>query len=306
MKSSLLGALISMIGQSCSALGMNLQRYAHTMKTSAPLIKRWPFILGVACTALTEAFNFVALSFAPVSTIAPLGSLSIIFSAIFGQLFFSENVKPKGIQGIILISCGTILTVINGPSNSKDLTVDEFQEVLKSPSKIVYFGLLVSIMVLLFIFGGNNLYMTIGLASISAGNSVTLSKALAVFVKLSITVQNQLASLLPYCVLLFIIGSVILQVNRLNKAMETHKAYVVNSLYFVMLTTMSIINSTILYGDMILLTASGMLLFFSGCLLMCVGVFLLSAEKGSNAKDDEENAAFIEHKIESNEKVEII
>lgn len=297
MKSNTIGTIVAIIAQSFSALGMNLQRYAHTLHTDKPLIWRWPFLLGLVCLGLTEVSNFVALSFSPVSTIAPLGSFSIIMSAIFGQLFFSEKVKFNGAVGIVLIAFGTFLTISNGPSSSKDFTVEEFMELLKNPKKTSYFACIIIIMIILYIIGNKNLFLIVALASISAGNSVTLSKALAVFVKISITSQNQLTSFLPYCIIAFMVGSIILQVNRLNKAMENHKAYIVNSLYFVMLTVMSILNSSILYGEMISLNMNGKISFFFGLVLMGSGVFLLSSRSVKITTIPDEEIPFINNNL---------
>ncbi|KAH0793978.1 NIPA-like protein 2 [Histomonas meleagridis] len=257
---------------------MNLQRYAHTIKSDKPLIKRFPFIMGIICLGICEVFNFVALTFSPVSVIAPLGSFSIIASAIFGNFFFGEKVSQKGIIGIILITLGTMSTVINGPSNSKDLSVEEFEQLLKSKGKIIYFSSILFIMIILKMFGGKHLLPTIALASLSAGNTVTLTKAIAMFVKMSVTTKNQLTSFVPYVIILFVVGSVLLQLHCLNIAMENHKAYIVNSLYFVALTTFSIINSSILYDEMMSVTALGKFLFFIGCTMMMVGVFILSSK----------------------------
>lgn len=287
MTRNLTGTLISITGQGFNALGINLQRYAHTVNSNKPLISRLPFLLGLLCLGLTEIFNFIALSFAPVSTIAPLGSVSIIASAILGQLFFSETVQLKGYFGIILITIGTFLAVLTGPSSSKDFSVDEFLILFNNPIKRIYFISLFIIMILIFIFGGNNLYLTIGLAAISTGNTVTLSKAMAVFVKLSLTVENQLTHFLPYCIIAFIVASIVLQVNRINVALENNPAYLVNSLYFVMLTIMSIINSTVLFGEMINITNIGRCLFVCGLFLMGTGVYFLSAGKRTESKDDE-------------------
>lgn len=300
MKSNTIGALITVLAQCFSALGMNLQRYAHTLRISKPLIRRWPFLLGLVCLGLTEISNFIALSFSPVSTIAPLGSISTIASAIFGQLIFSEKVTSKGAIGIALIAFGTFLSISNGPSSSKDFTVEEFMELLMNPMKVGYFMCILVIMILLYIFGNKNLFLTVALASISAGNSVTLSKALAVFVKISITSQNQLTNILPYCIIIFIICSIVLQVNRLNKAMENHQAYVVNSLYFVMLTVMSILNSSILYGEMVALSLLGKISFAIGLILMGSGVFLLSSKpiKQTTPSDDEQ-APFISNNVKN-------
>ena len=75
--------------------------------------------------------------------------------------------------------------------------------------------------------------------------------------------------------------------------MENHKAYIVNSLYFVMLTVMSILNSSILYGEMISLSTIGKISFIFGLILMGCGVFLLSARSVKNLTLNEEQVPFL-------------
>ena len=303
MRSCFIGSLFSIIGQCTSGFGMNLQRYAHLIEKDKPLYKKWPFLLALLCIVLTEVFNFIALSFAPVSSIAPLGSINILASAFFGQYFFSENVKPKGVVGIVLISIGTVLTVINSQSESKEYTVEEFTALIKSPTTIAYYSVLLTIMIVIQLLCTENLYGLVIFAAISAGNSVTLVKALAVFVKISITQKNQLANLLPYLILVFVICCGILQVSKLNKAMESNKAYVVNSLYFVMFTIISISNSSFLYGELASMRFLQQFLFIVGCAVIMLGVYMLSyensdAEKKEN-KSDSEKVPFLNNRKRS-------
>jgi len=288
MSNYLLGVCVSLFGHSISALGMNLQRYAHTLQTNAPLYKRKPWIFGLLCMALCEVINFIALSLAPASVVAPLGSFSVVCSALFGGLIFGERVGPDAVTSIVFIVIGAFITVYNGPPNSKDLSVEEFKDIIGSPKTLVFIVTLLVLMAVLGVLGRKNVFASIALASVSAGNTITLSKTLSMFVKMSITTQNQLNNFLPYLILGIIVASVILQLKCINKAMETHKSFVVSAFYFVMLTTMTIINATVLFGEMISLKTNTLIMFSGGCVCVMIGVWILTKET-SKYRDEEQH-----------------
>ena len=272
----LLGIVISLLGQCTSALGLNFQRYANVMESDKPLVGRWPWIVGLACMGLCELFNFVALSLVPVSIVATLGSFSIISSAVFGQILFGEVVSLQGVSGIGFIVYGAVLTVVNGPSSAKDMSVEEFEVVFKKPLTIAYFSVTFTAMVLLAVCGGGRLYPSIAFAALGAGNSINISKALAVFVKMSLTTENQLANVLPYMMTGVMVGLIVLQMKYLNLALAQSKTYIVNSIYFVMLTTMSVLNATVIYGDLVGLGGVRMMMFAAGALSIMLGVYLMA------------------------------
>jgi uncharacterized membrane protein len=292
----IVGVAICLVGQSATALGFNLYRYGNLMNAKQTLVGRWPWILGFLCLTTCEIMNFVAVSFAPVSVIAPLGSFSIIASAVFGNLFFHEPVTFSAISGIVYITFGTFLIVVNGPSTTRDVSVDEFSLLLQNRSIIAYFASLLVVMVILAVFARDNLYGAITLASLGAGNSVILSKALSSFVKMTITVSNQLANFLPYVIAMVMAACITMQITFLNRALKQEKSYIVNSLYFVMLTTMSVLNATVLYGELMVLTHIGWLLFAAGAISVITGVYELALNTEKGAIDDE-RVSLLTHRV---------
>jgi hypothetical protein len=129
MATTFAGVCVSILGHCTSALGFNLQRYAHIMDSTKPLVRRWPWILGFLCLSVYKVINFVA-----VSVITPLGSFSIITNAIF-----DEPVTVADVSGISYATFGAILIVVNGPS--KDFTVDKFKTSVACPMGDACFAL---------------------------------------------------------------------------------------------------------------------------------------------------------------------
>ena len=98
----------------------------------------------------------------------------------------------------------------------------------------------------------------------------------AVFVKMSLTTENQLANVLPYMMTGVMVGLIVLQMKYLNLALAQSKTYIVNSIYFVMLTTMSVLNATVIYGDLVGLGGVRMMMFAAGALSIMLGVYLMA------------------------------
>lgn len=284
-----LGLCVSLFGHSISALGINLQKYAHMQGSDGPLYKKPSWIFGLVCMAACEAINFVALSLVPASVVAPLGSFSVVCSAFFGRFFFGESIDRKSILGILLIVVGTTLVVLTGPSGSEDMSVDKFKAILAATKSKVYIACDIAILITLFSFGNNSFLGTLGLAAVSAGNTITLTKAMSMFVAMSITGENQLRNFLPYLILILVVGSVFVQIQKLNKAMERYPSYICTALQFVILTTVTIINSTVLFDEMVDMTPSMTIAFITGCLIVMTGVYFLVSGPKTNSQTDSED-----------------
>jgi hypothetical protein len=79
-------------------------------------------------------------------------------------------------------------------------------------------------------------------------------------VKVSIVAENQLGNILPGAIALFM-------------ALSEHKTYVVNLVYFVMFTTLSVLlTAAIVYGQMLAVAKIDRLMFTDGSILVANGV----------------------------------
>lgn len=280
-----LGIGLALLANAVNALGMNLQRYSHTNQSDRPLFKRPAYLIGLLCLGLTEVFNFLALSFTPASVTAPLNAFGIICSTLFGKFFFKENVSSNSIGGIMFIVIGTVFTVIFGPNTSKDLDVQDFMTQIKKPGSIAYISVCVGLMVFVGIVFRKNLYGLIFVAAISAGNTITLTKVLAVFVKLSITTANQMAQALPYIIVVLIGLMVGLQLYFINKAMERAPSHIVTAIYTVVLTIGVMVAATFLFNEATSLTKGHLSLFILGIILIAGGV--LTIAYGTDKEEEE-------------------
>jgi uncharacterized membrane protein len=61
-----------------------------------------------------SAADFVALSFAPQSLVAPLGALTMVSNVIFAPLILREHVTTKDLIATFIILSGSVLAVAFG------------------------------------------------------------------------------------------------------------------------------------------------------------------------------------------------
>ena len=75
--------------------------------------KSWLFlVLSGLATGSSWLCYYKAMGMAPVSKVAPIDKLSIVFTLIFAFVFLHETASAKSIIGGILIAAGTLVMVL--------------------------------------------------------------------------------------------------------------------------------------------------------------------------------------------------
>lgn len=103
---------------------------------------------------------------------------------------------------------------------------------------------------------------------------------------LSYTLWRALTTPVTYALAAILVGTAIMQVKYVNKALQRFDSTQVIPIQFVMFTISVIIGSAILYRDFEKATADSAGKFIGGCLLTFFGVFLITS--GRKSRDDEE------------------
>lgn len=89
--------------------------------------------IGMLCMALGEILNFVAYAFSPAILVAPLLSVSVIFSAVMSVIFLDEKLNFTAVAGIVLCILGSVIIVLHAPSNTTTETIPEFFSYVIAP-----------------------------------------------------------------------------------------------------------------------------------------------------------------------------
>ena len=69
-------------------------------------------VLSGLATGASWLCYYKAMGMAPVSKVAPIDKLSIVFTLIFAFVFLHETASAKSIIGGILIAAGTLVMVL--------------------------------------------------------------------------------------------------------------------------------------------------------------------------------------------------
>lgn len=77
--------------------------------------------LGITLMVLGEVGNFVAYGFAPASTIAPLGTTTLVANVILAPVMLKEAFRKRDLIGVLLAVAGAAMVVFS--SNSQEIVV---------------------------------------------------------------------------------------------------------------------------------------------------------------------------------------
>lgn len=118
---------------------------------------------------------------------------------------------------------------------------------------------------------------------------------------LSSTLWKALTTPVTYALVAVLVGTAVMQVRYVNKALQRFDSTQVIPVQFVMFTLSVIIGSAILYRDFEKATAESVVKFVGGCLLTFFGVFLITSGRDHHDDEDEEE----ENEQESEERIRL-
>ncbi|XP_057441404.1 probable magnesium transporter NIPA6 [Lotus japonicus] len=240
--------------------------------------------VGLIIMIIGEVANFVAYAFAPAVLVTPLGALSIIVSAVLADLILKEKLPHLGILGCVMCIAGSIIIVINAPKEQPITSVLEIWNMATQPAFLAYVA---SVMVLVFILvfhfaptcGHSNVLVYTGICSLMGSLSVMSVKALGTSLKLTFEGKNQLIYPETWFFMLVVAICVIMQMNYLNKALDTFNTAIVSPIYYVMFTTLTILASVIMFKDWDGQSGGTIVSEICGFIVVLSGTIMLHATK---------------------------
>lgn len=100
-------------------------------------------------------------------------------------------------------------------------------------------------------------------------------------------VENNFKNPLFYFLLILLITTITIQMNYLNKALDTFETFVVTPVYYVFFTTFVLIASSILFQEWKNLQFADVLGTISGFVNVIVAIFMLNAFKNTDSNLNE-------------------
>ena len=124
-------------------------------------------------------------------------------------------------------------------------------------------------------YGNKNMLIYITICSVIGSLSVMACKGVGLAIKLTLTKENQLAKPIVWILVLSVVSCIMVQMNFLNRALDTFNTSMVTAIYYVMFTGSTILASFILFKDWENISARGTIGIVCGFLTIVVGVILL-------------------------------
>lgn len=237
--------------------------------------------LGISLMILGEVGNFVAYGFAPASTIAPLGTTTLVSNVILAPLMLKEVFRKRDLLGVILAITGAAIVVFSSNSEEIALSPELIVESLTQLRSIIYFILtgvaIVTLTILSPVYGASSIMIDLGLVAIYGGYTVLSTKSVASL--LSLTFFKMFAYPISYILIFVLVVTAVLQIKYLNKALQRFDSTEVIPTQFVLFTVSAIIGSAVLYHDFDDMDVEQLSRFMSGCAIEFLGVYLITSKR---------------------------
>ncbi|XP_015920546.1 magnesium transporter NIPA2 isoform X2 [Parasteatoda tepidariorum] len=245
-------------------------------------LKEWIWWAGLLSMGIGEAANFIAYAFAPASLVTPLGALSVLVSAIFSSKYLGERLNLLGKVGCFLCIIGSTDIVLHSPKEGTVDSMERLQELLFQPGFVTYVSAIIFMSSVLVVYcvpryGTTNVVIYVLICSMIGSLSVMECKGLGLALRETISgTQNELTNWVTWLCLICLILCVSVQINYLNKALDTFNTSVVTPVYYVIFTTFVIFASAILFQEWSVLSSKDIIGSVCAFLTVISGIFLLN------------------------------
>ncbi|CED82048.1 Uncharacterized conserved protein [Phaffia rhodozyma] len=246
-------------------------------------LKDWVWWIGMTLMVLGEIFNFVAYAFTEALLVTPLGALSVVVCAILSSFFLNESLTFFGWIGCALCIIGSVVIALNSPEQQSVTEIRPFMKLFISPGFLVWSALMIlsAVLAILFLvprYGKSNMLVHIGICSVIGGLSVSCTQGLGASILTSIRGNNQVTFWFFWFLFVFVIGTLLTEINFLNKALELFNTSMVTPTYYVTFTTCTLVTSIILYKGL-KASAVQIITIMLGFLVICAGITILQMSK---------------------------
>ncbi|KAG6511246.1 hypothetical protein ZIOFF_029303 [Zingiber officinale] len=201
-----------------------------------------------------EIANFVAYIFAPAVLVTPMGALSIIVSAVLAHFILKERLQRMGVLGCVLCIVGSTVIVLHAPEEKTPSSVEQIWDLATQPAFLLYTASAVAVSLVLMLHcaprvGQTNILVYLGICSAIGSLTVMSIKAIGIAIKLTLDGINQAGYFQTWVFAMLAISCIVIQLNYLNKALDTFNTAVVSPVYYAMFTILTILASAIMFKD---------------------------------------------------------
>lgn len=176
---------------------------------------------GMTLMIIGEICNFVAYAFVDAILVTPMGALSVVITAILSAIFLKERLSMVGMVGCFLCIVGSVVIVMNAPSESSAADIQEMQHWVIAPGFLSYAGVIIvgCAFVALWVaprYGKKSMMVYISICSLIGGLSVVATQGLGAAIVAQIGGTPQFNQWFLYVLLVFVITTLVTEIIYLN------------------------------------------------------------------------------------------
>ncbi|KAJ3233914.1 hypothetical protein HDU78_006172 [Chytriomyces hyalinus] len=239
--------------------------------------------LGMLLLAIGEVSNFGAYAFSPAILVTPLGTLSVVISAVLASYFLKERLTTLGKLGCALCILGVVMIVTHAPTAQTTATVPEFIYHATQPAFITYTVFIGAVLAVLIYYAEPRYARTnpfVYVAMSSCGGAYLVLSAQGVGSSIVTTVRyfpenNQFLQWPMYPLILFMVLTIVFQITYLNKAMAAYSTAIIYPIHYVCFTGVTIISTAFLFREFPVTSLDSGASIVEGFLVLVAGVILL-------------------------------
>ena len=246
--------------------------------------------LGLVLMIVGEAGNFLAYGFAPASIVSPLGVVALISNCLIAPLMLKERFRKRDFFGVLVAIAGAVVVVMSARNTETKFGPGELWRTIKRWEFLLYVIITaVLIVVLMYIeprYGRKTVLVDLGLVALFGAYTALSTKGVSSL--LSASLYKAFAFPIFYFLVLVLVGSALMQIRFLNRALQSYDSTQVIPTQFVLFTLSVIIGSAVLYRDFEHTTLDQAIKFVIGCALTFFGVYLITSQRREAEEAEEE------------------
>jgi drug/metabolite transporter (DMT)-like permease len=263
---------------------------------------------GIILMTIGEAGNFLAYGFAPASIVSPLGVVALISNCVIAPFFLKERFRKRDLLGVVIAVGGAVTVVLSANDSNPKLGPKEIWRLISTWEFETYLGITIALIAGLMWassrYGDRVIFIDLGLVGlfgefsrcyglfdlcilISNLGGYTALSTKGVASMLSYTLFKALTFPITYLLVAILVGTAIMQIKYVNRALRRFDATQVIPTQFVMFTLSVIIGSAVLYRDFEKESAANAGKFIGGCAMTFLGVYFITSARDKGEEEDE-------------------
>lgn len=176
---------------------------------------------GMTLMIIGEICNFVAYAFVDAILVTPLGALSVVITTILSAIFLKERLSFVGKIGCFQCIVGSIVIVMNAPSQSSAADIQAMRHYVAAPGFLVYAGIVIigCTFVALWVgprYGKKSMLVYLTICSLIGGLSVVSTQGLGAAIVAQASGKPQFNQWFLYVLFVFVLTTLVTEIIFLN------------------------------------------------------------------------------------------